>query len=228
MSIPLGEVLLRLGAAFVTGFILGLERERHGRPAGLRTTILVCVAGAVGMMLSMFWSVDSVAVDTTVLRLDPGRLAAGLLTGMGFLGAGTILRQGNTVRGVTTAAMLWYATILGLVYGSGYYLLGVVGLLIALVIVFIMPWFDARVNVEHYATLLIQLGMDGAPNEELSRLVRSHGARILKLDLDYDLKSKQRTLRYELEFRQRQADEITQKLTPSLLQLPGVAHVAWS
>jgi putative Mg2+ transporter-C (MgtC) family protein len=115
------DVLLRLGLSFVAGAVLGLERESHGRAAGLRTTTLACVAACLAMMLAHFFVRDPMFRSMN-WRPDPGRLAAGILTGIGFLGAGVIVREGTTVRGVTTAAVLWYVTILGLVFGSGHLL----------------------------------------------------------------------------------------------------------
>src|SRR5438477_5568478 len=102
--IPIPEMFLRILMAFLAGFVVGWERESHGRPAGLRTTILACVASAVAMMVSQVLFVESAAATATgSWRPDPARLGAGILTGIGFLGAGTILRQANFVRGITTA-----------------------------------------------------------------------------------------------------------------------------
>jgi len=111
---------LRVGLTFVTGFIVGWERESHGRPAGLRTNILACVAAAVSMIISEILFVQSAVITPTgSVRSDPARLGAGILTGIGFLGAGTILRHENFVRGITTAATLWLVTVLGPAFGSG-------------------------------------------------------------------------------------------------------------
>src|SRR5690606_37945306 len=118
-------VLLRLGLAALGGAIIGLERESHGRAAGLRTTMLVCIGSAAAMLISERL-LAAHTVPGSAWRPDPARLAAGILTGMGFLGAGAILREGNMVRGITTAAALWFVTILGLAFGSGEILIGLV------------------------------------------------------------------------------------------------------
>src|SRR5690606_29104215 len=117
-ALPWEVVLLRLGLAAMAGAIVGLERESHGRAAGLRTTMLVCVSAAVAMLVSHALFVASTGPGIS-WRPDPARLAAGILTGMGFLGGGAIIREGNMVRGVTTAAALWFVTVLGLAFGSG-------------------------------------------------------------------------------------------------------------
>src|SRR5688572_10350944 len=120
------DILLRVALSFMAGAILGLERESHGRAAGLRTTALACVAACLAMILAQFFISDPM-LKSANWKPDPGRLAAGVLTGIGFLGAGAIVREGVTVRGVTTAAVLWYVTILGLAFGSGHLALGMIG-----------------------------------------------------------------------------------------------------
>src|SRR5688500_5452166 len=102
MPVDLPESLLRIGLAFVSGAILGLERESRGRPAGLRTIALVCVASALAAILSENYYRESFRGDFASQNWhpDPARLAAGILTGIGFLGAGVIIQQENWVRGV--------------------------------------------------------------------------------------------------------------------------------
>src|SRR5438477_324936 len=117
-ELSFSDMLLRLLLAFLAGMAVGWERESHGRPAGLRTNILACVASAVAMIVSeMLFAKSAAATATGNWRPDPARLGAGILTGIGFLGAGTIIRHGNFVRGVTTAASLWFVTVLGLAFG---------------------------------------------------------------------------------------------------------------
>jgi len=122
LSVP--TVALRLLLAFVLGGIIGLERERRDRPAGLRTHILVTVAAALLMMLSRLVAGEG---------FDPGRIAAGVVTGIGFLGAGTIIRSGPDVHGLTTAATIWAASAVGLTVGIGSY----VAALVATAIIFV-------------------------------------------------------------------------------------------
>ncbi len=111
-ALPWQTMLVRLLLAFVLGGMIGLERERRERPAGLRTHILVTVASALLMMTSGLVAGQN---------FDPGRIAAGVVTGIGFLGAGTIIRYGGDVRGLTTAATIWAASAVGLSIGIGWY-----------------------------------------------------------------------------------------------------------
>src|SRR5262245_27600981 len=146
-SLSHSEMLLRLGMAFLAGLIVGWEREKHGRPAGLRTNILACLASAVAMVLSEVLFSRSAALGPTVSwRPDPARLGAGILTGIGFLGAGTILRHENVIWGITTAASLWLVTVLGLTFGSGEFVLGLFGLGLAMIILYVLPLFEKHIE----------------------------------------------------------------------------------
>ena len=107
------EIVLRLVLAVVLSGIIGFERELHGRPAGLRTHILVCVGAALVMLIS---------IDGFGGSGDPARLAAQVVSGIGFLGAGAILRDGGDIKGITTAATLWIVGMIGLACGNGYYI----------------------------------------------------------------------------------------------------------
>jgi len=119
------DVLMRLGAAILLGGAIGLEREFHGRPAGIRTHILVCL-GATMIMLLPQLLVSQTNIAGVKAVSDPGRIIAGIVTGIGFLGAGAIIRIGDMVRGLTTAAGIWFTAALGAVIGSGYIVLGLV------------------------------------------------------------------------------------------------------
>lgn len=115
------EILIKLGLAVVLGGAIGLEREYSQKPAGLRTNILICMGSAMMMALS-----DMLLADRAVGSADSLRIAAGVITGMGFIGAGAIIRAGGHVHGLTTASTLWAVTALGLVVGSGLYLMAAV------------------------------------------------------------------------------------------------------
>lgn len=111
------QILIRLLLATILGGIIGFERESRGRAAGFRTHILVCIGSALIMMTSMY----IFEIYKGVASIDPGRIAAQVVTGIGFLGAGTILQSGATVRGLTTAASLWAVAGIGLAIGCGFY-----------------------------------------------------------------------------------------------------------
>ena len=118
----LGEIALRLACAMLVGALIGLEREFTHRPAGLRTHILValgaCVASIMGEMIFLHYTANA----------DPARLSAQVITGVGFLGAGTIMKEGVNVKGLTTAASVWAVACLGIAAGFGYYALTILGM----------------------------------------------------------------------------------------------------
>lgn len=120
---------MRLGLAFLITGIIGNNRHRSDKPAGFRTHVLVGISSCLVMLLSIHMS-EALKVDAGNWRPDPGRIAAQVVTGIGFLGAGTILHQGATVRGLTTAATLWSSACLGLSAGAGLYGLTIAGFLI--------------------------------------------------------------------------------------------------
>lgn len=118
LTITYGEIALRLLLSLILGGIVGYEREAQQRPAGFRTHILVCVGSALVMLISAY---GFGAVTGEGVVNDPARIAAQVVTGVGFLGAGTILRHGSTVIGLTTAASLWIVSGIGLAVGIGFY-----------------------------------------------------------------------------------------------------------
>lgn len=130
------NICLRLACAMLVGLVIGTEREYTNRPAGMRTHVLVslgaCVVAITGMVLHSNYAAD------------PGRLAAQVITGVGFLGAGTILREGFHVKGLTTAASLWTVACLGITAGYGYYAIALAGTLFAFVTLTILEFLQDR------------------------------------------------------------------------------------
>lgn len=149
-DISIGKLLI----AAVLGGIIGWERERRGRPAGLRTHILVCVGVTLMMLVSehIFERYKTFAADS-IIRVDPARIAAQVVTGIGFLGAGTIMRFRATVRGLTTAASLWVVAGIGLAVGSSCYVPAIITTIIALFALLLLPLFERNIKRDKYKTL---------------------------------------------------------------------------
>jgi len=150
--LPTGTVatLLKLGVAAVLGALVGLEREATRRPAGLRTHILVCM----GSTLIMIVSLDLHAVFAGSAAVDPGRIAAQVVSGIGFLGAGTILREGVSVRGLTTAASLWVIAGIGLAVGAGMLIPAAAATVLALATLALLSGVERRLLGGHQITVL--------------------------------------------------------------------------
>ncbi len=126
------DIAIHLGAAWTAGSLIGLERNFHGRPAGFRTHALVCLASAILMLATAYpWDwLGKVPADT--VRTDPMRIAQGIMTGIGFLGAGVIFKEGLTVRGLTTAASIWITAAIGILFGVGLFYLAALATLVTL------------------------------------------------------------------------------------------------
>ncbi|MCB1989759.1 MAG: MgtC/SapB family protein, partial [Burkholderiaceae bacterium] len=116
------QIIIHLISALTAGGIIGLERSFHGRPAGFRTHALVCLASSLLMLVTMYQSrwIPGIALET--IRTDPTRMAQGIMTGIGFLGAGVIFKEGLSVRGLTTAASIWITAAIGILMGIGFYM----------------------------------------------------------------------------------------------------------
>ena len=111
-------------ARSLIGALIGLERSFHGRPAGFRTHALVCVASALLMLVTVYQNEWMTQVTIDAIRTDPTRMAQGIMTGIGFLGAGVIFKEGLTVRGLTTAASIWMTAAIGILVGIGFWFAG--------------------------------------------------------------------------------------------------------
>ncbi|SMP67323.1 MgtC/SapB family protein [Anoxynatronum buryatiense] len=146
------ELILRLVLSAVIGGFIGMEREANNRPAGLRTHVLVTVGSALIMLLSMYGFTHLTAAD----RGDPARLAAQVVSGIGFLGAGTILRTENKVSGLTTAASLWVCGGIGLAIGNGFYLGGLVTAVVVLFTLRSLGVLEKKFFKKKYRVLIIQ------------------------------------------------------------------------
>lgn len=219
---------LRVLTAFLAGAVVGWERESHGRPAGLRTTILACVASAVAMIVSEVLFVQSAAsAGTGSWRPDPARLGAGILTGIGFLGAGTILRHADSIRGVTTAATLWFVTVLGLAFGCGEFGVGFMGVGLALVTLYILPRFEKHIPSDWYATLSVTFAMSSLTPDQLKARIESAGLIIKSMRLSYDLEKQRKTLLCEIKLKRSDVYDLSTRLLAELAKCDGVVRVRW-
>lgn len=169
------EILFRLVAALAVGSLIGLERSHRGRPAGFRTHALVCLASSLLMLITVYETHWFPATPDARVILDPTRMAQGIMTGIGFVGAGAIIKEGMTVRGLTTAASIWVTAAIGILTGIGFYFAAVTGTLLALGTLSLFRWIEARLPTETYANFTVRFARDRVMDEsELLRLVSRH------------------------------------------------------
>jgi len=158
------ELLKVVGLAVLLGGAIGMEREVKGRSAGFRTNILVCLGSALVMLVSK--QLEQLSLLDPGGRhhfpIDPGRVAAGVLTGVGFLGAGAIVKTGDVVRGLTTAASIWLMTGLGVAVGLGFYVEAVTTTAVALIVLNVATRVDALIRSNEYYSITVCLPTERA------------------------------------------------------------------
>ena len=144
----------RLFCAMLVGIVVGVERGRNHRPAGMRTHMLVAMGACAVMVTSQMLFVEFRPLGATP---DPARLGAQVISGVGFLGAGTIMREGNSVKGLTTAASVWVVACLGLAAGAGYYAFALAGAALVYLTLTVFEVLQRKLNVGRHATLLLAI-----------------------------------------------------------------------
>jgi putative Mg2+ transporter-C (MgtC) family protein len=175
-------IVVRVLGALVIGALIGFERTFHGRPAGFRTHALVCLASALLMIVTVYqthWMTD---VPLDAIRTDPTRMAQGIMTGIGFLGAGVIFKEGLTVRGLTTAASIWITAAIGILIGVGFWFAATVGAAATLAVLSLFRLIEARLPSEFYAHHVLCFARNSVMAEErLREVLASHGFSIANL-----------------------------------------------
>ncbi|RKU00116.1 magnesium transporter MgtC [Burkholderia sp. Nafp2/4-1b] len=169
------EVLARIALALVAGALVGLNRSESGKTAGLRTTILVCLAACLSMLLVNALLLQAGKPEGGFSQLDLMRLPLGILTGMGFIGGGAILHRDGLVSGVTTAATLWFVTVIGLCIGGGQLSLGTLGLVLALLVVWPLRFVEQRLRHTRKALITVEYQRGSSARDQLDAKLRDAG-----------------------------------------------------
>jgi putative Mg2+ transporter-C (MgtC) family protein len=195
------EIVLRLLLGTLLGGIIGFERQTHGRPAGFRTQLLVCVACVLLMIISENYYAYG-HVTEGYLRLDPTRIAAGAMTGIGFLGAGVILKTGLSVQGLTTAACIWIVAAIGLAVGVGQYLAAITGAVITFISLWMLRIVETRIPRLTYRYVTVVTNEAGDENM-IKSLFEEHGFRVSKMDYEMAIPEKQKSFIFTISSRSR-------------------------
>ena len=209
-------MVVRLLLAGLMGAVIGLERESHGRPAGLRTHVIVSLGACLIMLISIYGFEESG-------NRDPARLAAQVISGIGFLGAGTILREGASVIGLTTAASLWVVAGIGLAMGSGFYLGGVATTILAVCTLAFLDKIEK--NYPSRAGIIVEGIVEDKPGqlESFCKFFSDHAFKIKKVNLKVDEEKKQTRIILHLQGQ----SQLKARILSELSTLPGLVKVKW-
>ncbi|MDR3407799.1 MAG: MgtC/SapB family protein [Methylovirgula sp.] len=173
------DIALRLALTVLAGAAIGIDRSVRGHVAGVRTMILVALAAALAMVQANILLPLAGKTGASFSIMDQMRLPLGILTGVGFIGGGTILRRGDLVTGVITAATLWVVTVIGLCFGGGQIYLGIAGTALTVFTLSALRWLDARIRREQRAILVLRAAPDDGLSERLNALIAPLGYRAI-------------------------------------------------
>jgi putative Mg2+ transporter-C (MgtC) family protein len=219
------DLVIRMVCTLVAGAIIGYDRGEHGKAAGLRTTVLVCLAASVAMLqMNYLLPLAGRAGDSFVTN-DLMRLPLGILTGVGFIGGGAILRRGSLVVGVTTAATLWYVTVVGLCFGGGQMLLGWLATAVGALILWGLRWFENTMFVEQHASLAVTLDQSGPSEDEIRHQLEAAGVTVR--DVSFRTDSKVRTLTLNVSQSRRRSDPAVPAIINELTRRSGIVTLEW-
>ncbi len=213
------EIVIRLAIASVLGMIVGFERERQNQPAGLRTHTILAIGSCLAMTISI-----NLAMQFTPLvpNGDPARLAAQVVSGIGFLGAGAILRYGTSVKGLTTATSLWTTAMVGLAIGAGHFFSGIATTVMLLVILVLLNVIEKK-WIKGYETISVSVTAIDNPNltEELVALFKQLKKKVLSISLETDLPANKVIASMVIKTI---ADDPMNDIRDGLSQIKGVTH----
>jgi putative Mg2+ transporter-C (MgtC) family protein len=223
-SLSWPHVLLRLLVAALLGGAIGFERELRERQAGLRTHLVVSVGAALFTLVSAYGFREFMVQGGSLVRTDPTRIAAQIVSGIGFLGAGAIIRQGLSVRGLTTAATLWLVAAIGMASGAGYYSAAVIATLGGLITLGPLRIFAFRV-VRRFRPeidrLLVEVPAGGSPAPVIE-VIELLGGRVVSMEIAQE--GDRRSIAVDVERRQTTAPTIVARVA----DIDGVLEVRWT
>ncbi|HEY1610725.1 MAG TPA: MgtC/SapB family protein [Paraburkholderia sp.] len=222
------DLVLRLVLTAIAGTLIGLNRDETGNAAGLRTTLLVCLAACIAMIQANVLLVQHGKPADSFVVLDLMRLPLGILSGVGFIGAGSILHRGGLVRGVTTAATMWFVTVIGLCAGGGQYTLAVSGTALGLIVLQTLRRLEHLVPRRRQVTLTLarRVGTD-ALVDKLAQVLSSHGCSVVPRGLSRGTDEMRVEARFEVRWLAKPGDIRVERELSRLVELSGEA-AAWT
>lgn len=220
-------IALRLVLTILAGAALGAERSRSGHPAGLRTTLLVTLAASVSMIqMNLLIPTNGKPADSYAV-MDLMRLPLGILTGVGFIGAGAIVRKGELVLGITTAATMWFATVVGLCLGGGQLILGSTAAVLGFFILWALRFAEAHLETRQRGVVTVISSAENISPEPFLSLLRSRDMHIRSTSALYEHVEHRSKFRFEVRWLRSRSDDVPEAVE-RLSQLPGVNSCEWS
>ena len=218
-------IFVKIILAVIAGGIIGLEREKHGRPAGLRTHLLVAAGSCLMMIVSeAFFLKYGDLPGSGVVRLDPGRAAAQIITGIGFLGAGVIIKEGFIVRGLTTAACLWMVSGIGMAFGMGLISAGIIGTLVALFSLIALKKLEPIIKKDRYLHIHVTACAEPDIYPQLESIFSANDLRLSNRESDWNINENKVAYRFVLT---RHKKRIGQDLSRLIGGIEGVQKVSY-
>ncbi|WP_119154427.1 MgtC/SapB family protein [Caldimonas tepidiphila] len=201
------DITIHLISAALAGALIGMERSFHGRPAGFRTHTLVCMASSLLMLITLYQARWFAPTTSESLSIDPTRMAQGIMTGIGFLGAGVIFREGLSVRGLTTAASIWITSAIGVLFGVGFFFAASLATVLTLGVLSLFRIIENRIPAYLFAHHQVRFARDAVmPEEELRALLERHGFTVAQLS--YRLDSEGTVFEYRMMIRTRDGQNV--------------------
>jgi putative Mg2+ transporter-C (MgtC) family protein len=216
------EIIIHLVSALIAGGIIGLERSFHGRPAGFRTHAIVCMASSMLMLVTLYqWEwLPQIYIEN--IRSDPTRMAQGILTGIGFLGAGVIFKEGPTVRGLTTAASVWITSGIGILIGIGFYIPAILATIFTLCILTLFRWIEEILPSHYFAHFTVKFDQNKIlPEYELVSFLRNSG--FTTANMSYRLSDDKLTFEYKMIIRTANQKNLAKLAVDLRTQIEGMA-----
>ena len=221
-------IALRLALTAIASAAIGVNRGELGRPVGLRTTMLVALAAAIAMIQVNVLLPSAGKPSDSFVMLDLMRLPLGVLSGMGFIGAGAIVRRDDLVQGVTTAATLWYVTMMGLCFGGGQLGLGLAALGLALVVLWCLKWVERRyVDREHQAELVFAFEAGSAIEQRIAPRFVAAGFDVHPRSAAFSDQGHSFTVQYDVRWHAEKTAQAGLDLVHELSESPGVIRIEW-
>jgi len=225
--LPWTAIALRLVLTVLAGGLLGADRSRNGHPAGLRTVLLVTLAASVAMIQMDLLLPTAGRNLSSFAVMDVMRLPLGILTGVGFIGAGAIVRRGDMVLGITTAATLWFATVVGLCLGGGQIVLGCVSALIGYGVLAALRGLESIIERYQPATLILVTAEDGPTPDQLRARLEAARIRIRSLSVEHSPVDRRQSIRCQVRWPTVGGASRPPALLDELQRLPGLVRLVW-